>query len=207
MKVNENNLRFSGKMAQRSATTRIVLHHSASDPSTTISDIHRWHQGQGWSGIGYHYVIHSDGSIHRGRPEWARGSHAYQDSRHEANSNGIGICLAGNFQTGKPTSAQMESVTWLIRDIWTRFPDIAIIGHKDVMPTACPGKNFPWGELNKRLEGLSMAEPWKEKLMQDADKAGLIDLKVGKHKPDEPATKWFVLAVALNLLKVIKGGK
>ena len=57
------------------------------------------------------------------------------------------------------------------------------------------------------LEGQSMAEPWKEKLMQDADKAGLIDLKMGGHKPDETATKWFVLAVALNLLKAINGGK
>lgn len=49
-------------------------------------------------------------------------------------------------------------------------------------------------------------EPWKEKLMQDAAKAGLIDGNHG-HKPDEPATKWFVLAVAINLLKVVKGGK
>ncbi len=56
------------------------------------------------------------------------------------------------------------------------------------------------------MEGESMAEPWKEKLMQDADKAGLIDLKMG-HNPDEPATKWFVLAVAMSLLKAVKGGK
>ncbi len=56
------------------------------------------------------------------------------------------------------------------------------------------------------LEGQFMAEPWKEQIMKDAAKAGLIDGNHG-HKPDESSTKWFVLAVCLNLLEAIKGGK
>lgn len=69
------------------------------------------------------------------------------------------------------------------------------------------GKNMDTfrADVKKELEGQSM-EPWKEKLIQDAAKAGLIDPNMG-HKPNEPATKWFVLAVAINLLKAIKGGK
>lgn len=202
MKIIETNIQFRNALSERNTTSRIVLHHSASNASTKYNDIHMWHLNNGWSGIGYHYVIHSDGGVYRGRPEWARGSHAYQDEKHEANSNGVGICLSGNFQLDNPTEAQMQSLTLLIHDIWTRYPGIPVIGHCDVMPTACPGKNFPWAELKKRLEEPTMAEPWKENIVDDALTAGLI---TERHDPDEPATKWFVLAVCLNLLKAVKG--
>jgi N-acetyl-anhydromuramyl-L-alanine amidase AmpD len=152
LKIIETNIQFRNALSERNTTSRIVLHHSASNASTKYNDIHMWHLNNGWSGIGYHYVIHSDGGVYRGRPEWARGSHAYQDEKHEANSNGVGICLSGNFQLDNPTEAQMQSLTLLIHDIWTRYPGIPVIGHKDVMPTACPGENFPWAELNERLK-------------------------------------------------------
>lgn len=203
MQITETKLKFNGSLAKRKSTKRAIIHHSAS-PDVSASTIHGWHLGQKWSGIGYHFVIRAGGAIERGRAEDTIGAH----SGPAGNGDSIGIVLTGNFETGKPTTAQMDSLVWLITQyLGPKYGKLQVTGHKDVMPTACPGKNFPWDELNKRLEGLSMAEPWKEKLMQEADKAGLIDLKVGKHKPDEPATKWFVLAVALNLLKVIKGGK
>ena len=201
MQVIETNTKFS-PLVSRPTTRRIVLHHSASGPGTTWQDIHHWHTDQGWAGIGYHYIIQADGSVYRGRPEGMKGAHAYQDDQHDANSDGIGICLAGNFETGYPTVGQLASVVWLIKDIWTRYHGIPVIGHCDVMPTACPGKNFPWAELKKRLEEPTMAEAWKEKLVDDALTVGLI---TERHNPDEPVTKWFVLAVCLNLLKAVKG--
>lgn len=201
MQIVETDIQFN-TLIPRKATKRIVLHHSASGPATTWQDIHQWHLNNGWAGIGYHYVIHADGGIYRGRPEGMAGAHAYQDRDHEANSDGIGICIVGNFETSAPTAAQMTSVVDLIRDIWTRHPGIPVIGHRDVMPTACPGKNFPWAGLKKRLEGSPVAEPWKEKIIADAMQAGLI---TEKHNPDDTATKWFVLAVCLNLLKKVRG--
>ncbi|HBC93952.1 MAG TPA: hypothetical protein DCZ10_13925 [Pelotomaculum sp.] len=152
MQIHEANLQFNGGFRTRPYTKRIVVHHSASDIGTTIRDIHQWHLNRDYAGVGYHYVIYPDGSIWRGRPEWARGAHAYQDPQHDANVDGMGICLIGNFQTSKPTTAQMESLVWLIQDIHIRFPGIAVIGHKHVMPTACPGALFPWKELYARLE-------------------------------------------------------
>ena len=201
MKIVETNIKFS-PLVSRPVTRRIVLHHSASGPGTTWQDIHQWHLNNGWAGIGYHYVIHADGGIYRGRPEGMSGAHAYQDRDHEANSDGIGICIVGNFETGVPTEAQLASTVELIRDIWTRYPGIPVIGHKDVMPTACPGRSFPWADLKKRLEGPQVAEPWKEKIIDDALKAGLI---TERHNPDDTATKWFVLAVCLNLLQKVRG--
>lgn len=44
---------------------------------------------------------------------------------------------------------------------------------------------------------------WKTNIMKDAEKARIIDPEAG-HTPDEPATKWFVLAVCLNLLRAFK---
>lgn len=46
-------------------------------------------------------------------------------------------------------------------------------------------------------------EQWKLDIIADAKQAGLITVD---HDPDEPATKWFVLAIALGVLKrVLKG--
>ena len=204
MQILENNLRFSGGFRNRPYTKRIVVHHSASASTTTIEDIHSWHLQRNWAGVGYHYVIYPDGTIYRGRPEWARGAHAWQDEQHEANTDGLGICLVGDFMIDQPAEAQMQSLVWLIHDIWIRYPGLPVIGHKNVMATACPGELFPWGELRKRLEGPQVAEPWKEKIIDDVLKAGLI---TERHNPDDTATKWFVLAVALNLLKIVKGGR
>ncbi len=44
-------------------------------------------------------------------------------------------------------------------------------------------------------------DDWKLKIIQEAREAGLI---TGEHNPDEPAAKWFVLAVALNIIKKVK---
>lgn len=195
--INETNIQFR-VLTPRKATKRIVIHHSASGPHATWQTIQDWHSRNGWSGIGYHYVIHADGSIYRGRPEDKAGAHAYQDTKHEANSDGIGICLVGNFMSSQPTVAQINALVELIRDIWTRYPGIPVIGHNDVMATACPGVRFPWAELRLRLEvGKKVAEQWKLDIIERAKKAGLI---TEDHDPDEVATKWFVLAVLLNYL-------
>lgn len=46
-------------------------------------------------------------------------------------------------------------------------------------------------------------EEWKKKIVEDAKKAGLISQD---HDPDEPAPKWFVLAIALRLLEKMREG-
>lgn len=58
--------------------------------------------------------------------------------------------------------------------------------------------------LFSKSKGVSEVPQWMKDIMANAAKAGLI---TGEHNPAEPATKWFVLGVALNLLKIIKGGK
>lgn len=202
MLIRANPTTFKNGLSDRKKTTRIVVHHSASDFSTTIYDVYNWHIANGWSGIGYHYIVYSDGTVYRGRPENKTGAHAFQDSKHEANSDGIGICIIGNFQTQYMTAEQMDSLVWLIKDIRERYGKIPVIGHKDVMPTACPGSNFPWAALNRRLEDGTVNDDWKKQVIDRGIEAGIL---TEDHNPTEPAEKWFVVAVMLNLLNRLTG--
>lgn len=133
---------------------------------------------RGWSGIGYHYYIDEVGGVWQGRPEWTQGAHAYQDAQHEANSDGIGVCLAGNFENGPgPTEAQMRSLVELIANIRTRYVDLPVIGHKEVQQTACPGQNFPWGDLNRMLGEVVVVTGGDESVQKFEDQARVaVDL-------------------------------
>ncbi len=160
MQIKETKLSFKSGMKQRNKTNRFIIHHSAS-AEVPASTIHQWHLNQGWSGIGYHFVIRQNGDIERGRAENLIGAHAGE----KGNPDSIGIVLTGNFETGKPTTAQMESLVWLLKDyLFPKYGVKPVIGHKDVMATACPGKNFPWDELRKRLEDDEMAVETKIKV-------------------------------------------
>lgn len=199
MQIRETNLKFNGSLKPRRLTNRIIIHHSDSDQGD-VTMIHGWHLNRSWAGIGYHYVILKDGTVERGRPEGYIGAH----SGPNGNSDGIGVCLIGRFMEYEPTEAQMRSLVALIRDIESRNGDLDIIGHKDVMATACPGRLFPWDKLWTMLKGEVEVPEWMRKIMEDARAIGLI---TSDHNPNEPATKWFVLAIALNVIKIIRGGK
>lgn len=121
----------------------IVLHHSASGLSLTPDQIHAEHIAKGWSGIGYHFVITPDGTKYTGRPITAIGSNVENQNTHI-----IGICFIGNFETGKPTEAQIKSGNELISDL-IKIKKFNIKGHRDLMATACPGKNFPMDKFKR----------------------------------------------------------
>ena len=148
MQITETNLKFKNRLALRRSTNRVIVHHSASS-DVSAATIHGWHLNQSWSGIGYHFVIRRNGNIERGRELSAIGSH----SGPKGNGDSVGVCLTGNFEIDKPTAAQINSLVWLItRYLEPRYGSLQVVGHSDVMATACPGKNFPWADLKRRLE-------------------------------------------------------
>ena len=139
--IKETNLDFSS-LSERSYTDQIVIHHTGcNDIDASAEQIHGWHLNNGWAGIGYHYVIRKDGTIERGRPEWAIGSHAYGE-----NSHTIGIHLSGDFEQAEPTSQQIEKCAMLIADIADRYGlpinRETVVGHGELMSTDCPGTNL-----------------------------------------------------------------
>ena len=150
MKITETNHQFKPGLKPRTATKCIVLHHAASAGDVSAATIHKWHmEGNGWVGIGYHYLVKYDGTIERGRPENTVGAHAGPT----ANGDSIGICLAGHLTKHSPTEAQIAALVWLIKDIFTRYGELQIIGHEEVMSTDCPGKKFPWSRVSAMLKG------------------------------------------------------
>jgi N-acetyl-anhydromuramyl-L-alanine amidase AmpD len=177
----DTHLQFQN-LTPRTRTTRIVVHHSAS-PDVPAAEIHRWHLALGWSGIGYHYVIRTSGSIELGRPVAAVGAHTQG-----CNEDSIGICLTGDFMQAAPAASQLQALQQLISTLQQQYGPLEIFRHRDLNPTSCPGDKFPWDEL--------CPEDWKRQLMDQARTDGFIS---GEHNPDDPAPKWFVLAVAQNL--------
>jgi N-acetyl-anhydromuramyl-L-alanine amidase AmpD len=136
------NLNFL-QLMEREKTDMIVIHHTGNpnDDDLSAEDIHQSHLANGWAGIGYHFVIRKDGTIEVGRPISSVGSHAYGENYHT-----IGIHVCGNFENAEPTSIQIEALAQLIAKLATDYNIIptfdSVVGHRDLMATACPGENL-----------------------------------------------------------------
>lgn len=127
--------------------TKIILHCSATPEGKafTTEDIRQWHTlpvaqgGRGWKDIGYHYVIHLDGSVHQGRPEGTVGAHCKGQ-----NGCSIGVCyiggLAADGRTPKDTrtQAQKNAMNRLIGELRRRYPEATVHGHYEFAAKACP---------------------------------------------------------------------
>lgn len=143
-------------LTQRDSTTRIVIHHTGNptDDDLSAEQLHRSHQNLGWAGVGYHFIVRKDGTVELGRPDWAAGAHA-----EGFNYCSIGIHVCGNFNIGEPTEAQLNALPMLLADICDAYGLIAsadiVVGHRDLMATACPGNN-----LYKHLDEIRGNAEW-----------------------------------------------
>lgn len=126
----------------------IVVHHTASKPTTSAAVVARYHVmepplGRGWPGIAYHVYIGSDGLVELTQPLDIVSYHAG-----DANRTSVGVCFAGDFTQAPPTAQQMVSgklvIAWLL-DKYGLQND-AVLGHGDLMDTACPGGDW-WKAL------------------------------------------------------------
>jgi N-acetyl-anhydromuramyl-L-alanine amidase AmpD len=121
----------------------LVIHHAAA--VTTLEEIDRWHLARGWRGVGYHYVIESDGRLRLGRREHEVGAHA-----RGRNQDTIGICVAVDARDGIPSEAWDQLVT-LTRDLVRRYALTVddVIPHFAVSDTLCPA--FPIADLHEAI--------------------------------------------------------
>ena len=168
MKINEVSYKWNGSLAKRTTTDMIVLHH-ADAKSCTAPQIHHWHLQRGWSGIGYHFLVRKDGQIYRGRPEGVVGAHAAN-----YNSKSIGVCFEGDFTTQTMPKAQLEAGKELVAYLKDKYKITNVKGHRDLMATSCPGKNFPFDEIAKASKPTS-TDVSSENLVLAFQKAALAD--------------------------------
>ena len=142
----------------------IVVHHSASNPETTVAEIRDWHvNGRGWRDIGYHLLLRQerDQTIQLcfGRPHdeddtlesWEYGAHVGGHNRYS-----FGICAVGNWSLDPMPPEMLESVVLLLSDLclkWELDPEAAIRGHGE-MPgasTECPGLLVDMGLIRQAV--------------------------------------------------------
>jgi len=131
-------------MAKHYPKSWLIVHHSASPPSTTFEQINSWHKARSFPKssmgyyVGYQYVILSDGEVRQARHDLEEGAHTIPQNK---NFNGIGICLTGNFTVEQPTDAQEKSLGELLGRLMEE-QNISldhVQRHKDFAKTACPG--------------------------------------------------------------------
>ena len=108
-------------------------------------------QGNGWSDIGYHYVIHLDGLTEIGRPVSIQGAHVSGE-----NEDSIGVCYVGGVDKDlEPedtmTVEQEISFVELVKSLRLTFGYLSVHGHNEYSSKACPSFSVEkkFGFLNK----------------------------------------------------------
>lgn len=126
---------------------QLIIHCSYTKPGMDIGakEIRQWHtdpkpRGNGWSDIGYHYVIRRNGKLEYGRAEETVGAHV---AGHNAHS--IGICLVGGMSEKgiadcNFTYRQYQQLRRLVTNLGKRYPDAELLGHRDIpgVSKSCP---------------------------------------------------------------------
>ena len=119
----------------------IIVHCSATSEGKdfTVEDVRRWHKQQGWSDIGYHYVIGRHGEKWIGRDVDVSGAHCEGHNR-----NSIGVCYIGGLDAaGKKakdtrTLQQKAVMLSLLTELKRLYPQAKIYGHRDFARKDCP---------------------------------------------------------------------
>ena len=118
----------------------IIVHCSATPEGKDVSvdSIRSSHKAQGWSDIGYHYVITLSGDVKQGRNVDLIGAHCQGK-----NTNSIGVCYVGGVdKDGRPkdtrTERQRIQLKQLLIQLLILYPGARIYGHRDFANKACP---------------------------------------------------------------------
>lgn len=132
-------------MTTRKTTEKIIWHCTATpeDREVTKDDLYRWHVVEnGWSDIGYHYLITLEGKIVPCRAEGLVGAHVKGE-----NHNSIGIAYAGgitNDGTKRAKDTRTEAQTEAMYALTAKLLDKYnltwdnVYGHNQFAAKACP---------------------------------------------------------------------
>ena len=133
----------------------LVLHCTATPEGREVKseEIRHWHTdpvskgGRGWKQVGYTDMIHLDGSVERlvennedaYVDDWeiTNGAKGYNGiSRHVVYVGG----LSKDCKTAKDTRtpAQLRAMKEYVLDFHKRFPQVKIIGHREIADKDCP---------------------------------------------------------------------
>lgn len=138
--------------------THLIIHHSAgtnisSDWAAIVRSIWNFHVNtNGWSDIGYNWLVDPNGVLYEGRGDNILGAHFCG-----TNGGTVGVCVMGDFTNVAPTSAatgKLEDLfAWKACDInadplaqsfhgGSQQQLYNVSGHRDGCATSCPGDMF-----------------------------------------------------------------
>jgi len=149
----------------------IIIHCAATLPdwregqstSSKVAEVRRWHVDlNGWSDLGYHFMIDRDGTVAEGRPVHRSGAHVLGH-----NADTIGVCLFGGHGSEATdafddhfTPAQDVALRELIDTLVGQYGDLHISGHNEYAQKACPGFQVgDWLEDGRLVYDLRIEQP------------------------------------------------
>ena len=111
-----------------------VIHCTATEEGINyvVADVRTWHKRRGFRDIGYHFLIHLDGTIERGRPLSQPGAHAKG-----YNADSIGVCYVGGLGgDSQPkdtrTVSQIHALRAIVSVLRAMHPEVKVVGHRDL---------------------------------------------------------------------------
>ncbi len=120
----------------------IILHCTATPEGIdyTVEQVRDWHvRGNGWSDIGYHFLIGLDGTIHVGRDIEKIGAHCTGHNSRSIGISYVGGCTSdGHTPKDTRTPQQREAIKNLIYYFRTLIPGITVHCHNEFANKACP---------------------------------------------------------------------
>ncbi|MEU6755961.1 peptidoglycan-binding protein [Streptomyces sp. NPDC046685] len=128
-----------------SSRTEFFVHYDGATPITrtgyaVMRAIEATHIGQGWSGVGYNFVVDQAGTVYEGRGWNLQGAHCPD---HNVSGIGVQIAIGGDQE---PSAAALATCRALYEEACRRTGrTLAKRGHKDGFATLCPGsKLYAW---------------------------------------------------------------
>jgi len=134
----------------------IMLHHTYGlfETDGSLRGMHNDHRNRtatlDGGGIAYSEIIQKDGTVWIARGE-LRPSHT--GVSHDIRTHSYSITVTGNFDRADAimSDVQFNSLASRVAAAMRQFPNATIVGHGDLAPTACPGRNFPWDRLEESI--------------------------------------------------------
>lgn len=121
--------------------SELWLHHSvtaARNGAATIRELEQIGENRFGSGISYTWLITPDGTVYEGHSVDRQGTHTGG-----RNDIARAICFVGNYESDRPTTAQIASAGAVVRYVHSRgwYGHLRLSGgHRDLKATACPGR-------------------------------------------------------------------
>jgi hypothetical protein len=122
----------------------------------------------------------------------------------DINYESIAVACIGNFEVNPMSGTQQNRLLQTVKELKLRFPNAKVMLHQEIVPTLCPGKNFPIKELLTFIQPITFFSDLKTshlfyKAIQYVVAQGLMKGdSEGTFRPTDPITRGELAQVLYN---------